>query len=81
MKRIYIEYDESKAGGLHLEVRDCTVKEISSVFIALGSQSPILRRALLAAGFMLTDADESERIKDRVNKEFSVERHEHRRDN
>ena len=25
MKRIYIEYDESKDGELHLEVRDCTV--------------------------------------------------------
>lgn len=80
MKKIYIEYDESKDGELHLEVRDCTVKEISSVFIALGSQSPILRRALLAAGFMLTDADESERIKGRINKEFNVERRELKRD-
>ena len=41
MKRIYIEYDESKDGELHLEVRDCTVKEISSVFIALSSQDVI----------------------------------------
>lgn len=80
MKRIYIEYDESKAGELHLEVRDCTVKEISSVFIALGSQSSILRRALLSAGFILTDADESERIKDEIKKEFSVERRELKRD-
>lgn len=80
MKKIYIEYDESKDGELHLEVRGCTVKEISSVFIALGSQSPILRRALLAAGFMLTDADESERIKGRINKEFNVERRELKRD-
>ena len=37
MKRIYIEYDESKDGELHLEVRDCTVKEISSGHLTLWS--------------------------------------------